>query len=299
MTRVVTFADEIKPSGESPWAYLGVVSVPVGELGQALGRLLEDRDTAGYPSEIGWGDIRGSGKRIGEKERLATSWLRRVAKEHELWRFSVMGIDTGKLRLSYFGEGKGEQLKNAYRRFYRSNLKLHVSAVHRGFDEVHVVKTYHDQEGRLERDEWFSWHPNAVVGTRKTVRFIEDEVCFVNSCHEKEEKHPKASHFVQLCDLLIGATRYAFEGVGRNDARDRAAAPLVPLLERLNCSKRCANVNSSYRYVGRATLTFFPKIELKEEEMDDTFARGRSGFFRDRRMAHVEKVQGQSALFGE
>lgn len=295
---VVTFADEIKPSQQSAWAYIGIVSVPLSSLKDALARLQSDRDEVGHQFEIGWSDIAKPGKNAlpGRREQLATKWLTRLVNEHDVWKFSVLGIDTSKLVMTRFGESKGDQIANSYRRFYRANLKLHVGHLHKHHEGVEIVKTYHDEEGRLENDDWFSWHPQAIVSAQETVVFKEPGVTFVNSCHEKEGKHKNASHFIQLCDLLLGATRYAFEDVGTNTARDRAAKPIIPLLERLNCSKRFRNPNSSFRHVGRCSLGFFPSRELEEHELDNEFARGQSTFFRDREMLQQKRFAKQERL---
>jgi hypothetical protein len=273
--------------------------VPKSELKKALLRLQADRDARGHQHEIGWADITKPGKNAkpGGKERLATLWLRRLVWEHDLWRFSVLGVDTSRLSMERFGERKGDQLANAYRRFYRSNLKLHVTTLHRGFDAVEIAKAYHDEEGRLEADDWFSWHPHAVIGSRDTVTFRDPSVCFVNSCHVKEQTHPKASHFVQLCDLLVGSMRYIFEANNRNAARDRVAKELIPLAERLNCSRECRNPNSRYQHHGRATLSFFPSRQLEEGELDNEFLRSGSTFFRDRPLRLSEQISGQESLF--
>lgn len=296
VAKVVLFGDEIKPGEHSPWAYLGIVSVPLERLSEALSRLQCDRDDIGYQHEISWSDISKPGKNASpkEKEQLATRWLKRAVEEHDVWRFSVLGLDTSKMVMSHFGDRPGEQMTNAYRRFFRANLKLHVSTLHKGIDGVHVMKTYHDEEGNLENDPYFAWHPQKVVGARETVVFKED-VRFVNSCHVKEKSHPKASHFVQLCDLIIGATRYAFEDIGSNLARDRAVAPLTPLLERMT-SPNSGNTNSRYQHVGRVNLGFFPSQVLQEHELDDSFARSQSTFYRCRPMVQVERVSGQGKL---
>jgi hypothetical protein len=300
IANVVTFADEIKPSHESTWAYHGIVSVSKEHLAEALNRLQADRDEIGHQFEIGWKLLEKPGKNAspGKKEQLATKWLSRLVQEDDVWRFSVLGIDTSKMVMTRFGVGKGDQIANAYRRFYRANLKHHVGQLHRSHEGVNVIKTYHDEEGRLEADDWFSHHPQRVLQAEKeTVCFLDSSVTFVNSCHRKETKHPKASHFVQLCDLLLGATRYVFEDVGSHLARDRVANQITPLLERLNSSQDYKNVNSKYKHVGRASLGFFPSHKLSEESLDDEFARGQSSFFRDRAMLQHRRVTGQESLF--
>ncbi len=219
-------------------------------------------------------------------------------QEVDVWRFSVLGIDTSKMVMTHFGVGKGAQIANAYRRFYRANLKHHVGQLHRSQEGVNVIKTYHDEEGRLEADDWFSHHPQKFLqAERESVRFVDTSVTFVNSCHRKEIKHPQASHFIQLCDLLLGATRYVFEDVGSHLARDRVVNQITPLLERLNSSQQYKNVNSKYKLVDRASLGFFPSRKLTEESLDNEFARGQSSFFRDREMLQYRRVTGQDSLF--
>lgn len=292
------FADEIKPSEESSWAYITVISIPWERVGDAITRLNCDRETAKYDHELKWRGIsdRKPNARKSQKEDLARAWLERLTHEHDLWRFSIVGFDTNRLVMSRFGEGKGEQLTNCYRRFYRSNLKRHISSLHRDQEEVVVERCYHDQEGRLEIDPWFSTHPIAVVGARESVTFKESQIRFVNSCHKKETSNSKASHFIQMADILGGATRYILEAVGRNNARDYIVEPLLPLLERLNDPKRAYNVNSSFKYVGRANISFFPSKELNEAELDDEFSRANSTFYIGRPLMLNKQKFGQSEM---
>lgn len=296
VAKVVLFGDEIKPCPDSHWAYLGIVSVPLGKLKEGLTGLQSDRDEVGYQHEIGWSDIKKPGKnsKPTEKERLIVKWLTRVVNEHDVWRFSVIGIDTSKMVMSRFGDKPGEQFTNAYRRFFRANLAHHVSTLHRGQDGVQVVKSYHDEEGNLEADPYFRWYPHKVVGAKATV-VVPDEIQFVNSCHNKEPKHKQACHFVQLCDVILGATRYVFEDYFPNEARDRAVKPLVPLFDRLSSGKS-GNVQSSYKHVGRIHLSFFPSKALEEHQLDDDFARAQSSFFQRRPMMQVIRTSGQMAL---
>ena len=297
--RVLTFADEIKPNPpHSHWAYLGIVSVAHENCNAAFERLWTDRQFVGYEFELGWSDIKPTGKKAkpSPKEELAVRWLDRLVNEHDFWRFSILGIDTERLNMSMFGDKRGDQIANAYRRFYRANLKNHVGQLHHEHEGVEIVKTYHDKEGRLEIDDWFSWHPQQVVAERSTVMFREGAVTYVDSCHKKEPTHKKASHFIQLCDVLIGATRYLFEDYAPNDARDRVVQHIHPLVTRLNSSNHFLNKNSRYKHVGRASMAFFPSRPLTESELTDPFARSRSTFFRDRQMLQQIRSSGQQGL---
>lgn len=280
--RIVLFADEIKPGEHSPWVYGCILCVAEDKLRDALGRLMADRDSCGYHQEIGWKDVRGDNLRPGAKEALATRWLTRVVTEPDVWRFAVFGVDTSKIRTEMFGTTPGEQIKNSYRRFFRATLKYMVRLSNADVQKVHIVKAYHDQEGNLESDGWFSWHALHSVGQQTDVVVECREVCFVNSCHAKELRHSKASHFIQLSDIIVGATRYIFEDVGSGRNRDRAAAPLIPLIERLTCPKRSHNRNSRYQHVGRVNVSFFPRTSVSARDWEDPIARAKSCFYSNR-----------------
>lgn len=259
---------------------------------EALERLLRDRKEHDHPKspsgDIGWSDL----SNMGAKAEIARAWLNRVANEHDLWRFTILGIDTSKLVMSAFGDRLHDQRLNIYKRFYRSCLAFHVSSLSRRYDSVEVAKCYHDTEGRLEQDDWFSWHaPARITNEKANVNFRCQEVTFVHSDHRREQANPSASHFIQLCDVLAGASRYVLEAHSCNEARDYACAPYTPLMERINCPKRCLNVNSSYKHVGRASVSYFPSRQLEEHELDDPFQRGLSSFYQGRPLALLQREQ--------
>ncbi|KXK20876.1 MAG: hypothetical protein UZ18_ATM001000313 [Armatimonadetes bacterium OLB18] len=295
VAQIVTFADEIKPSDQSPWAYMGIVSVPKSQLTTALSKLMEAREAEQYHHELSWSDI---DKRAKTKSNVAQRWLHTLTHDSDLWQFSILAVDSSKLCQDWFGTGKGEQAKNAYRRFYRANLAHHVGMAHRSHDEVHLSKCFHDCEGNLEADELFDTYPLERVKERLlTVKCIEKRVRFVNSDHAKEPVHPKASHFIQLCDVLMGAVRFVHEEIGSNPCRREAVKPIVPLVERLNDPKRHRNVNSRFAHVGRASLGFFPSRALNAEELEDPLARANSTIFRDRPLKLLTRSAGQEVLF--
>lgn len=278
---------------DKPWAYVAIVSVPADRCKEALDRLLQDRAKHDHPKspcgEIGWSDL----AKMGARSNIARDWLHRVTNEHDLWRFSILGIDTSQLVMTAFGEGLGHQRFNVYKRFYRSCLAYHVASLSRRHDSVEVVRCYHDTEGRLEQDDWFKWHAQARITNEKAnVNFGCREVTFVHSDHRREQKNPLASHFIQLCDVLAGASRYLLEGHSPTEARDFACQPFVPLLQRINCPKDSRNVNSSYKHVGRASISYFPSRPLDEHELDDPFARGLSTFYKGRKLMFLERDQG-------
>ncbi len=255
---------------------------------------MADREEFGLHTEIGWTDIKTAGS---ARAKLASAWLGRLVNEHDLWRFTVLGIDTEQLVKSAFGEGKGNQLTNIHKRFYRSCLAYHIASLSRQNDSVRVHRCYHDREGKLEMDEWFRWHAQHRISIEKAnVSFGCSEVIFVDSDHKKEAACSQASHFIQLCDILLGATMYGLEAHNPRPGRDLAFESFRPLLERINCPKQSRNINSSYKHVGRASVSYFPERPLTEEELNDPFLRAQSTFYKGRRLKLLEERAGQEGM---
>lgn len=292
---LLTFADEVKVSNESNWIYLGLVSLRKEHLQQAYAGLIADRRTAGYDNEIGWSDIRKSSK---EKANLARLWIERLVSDHTIWNFSVIGIDGSKLALDAFGSGKGNQLSTSYRRFYRTNLYTHLLRAYGDADEINVEATFHDREGRLEADEWFSWHPQHIVSLDSRISFTQPGCYFVDSCHVKEPevRFKPISHFIQLADIVAGVTRYAFEDVGSNPSRDTVAKPILPMFERLSNKNLVNNPTGRYQHHRRASVSFFPSTGVTFEDLDNPLERGQSLFFIERTPLLKQRLDGQASL---
>lgn len=299
VSQIVTFADEIKADTLSEWAYLTILSVPARRAKEAHERLLQDRADVGYEHELKWRKLKRTEKdhKPSHPERLARRWLERVVNEHDMWSFTVLGIDTRTLCLSAFGERPVEQRTNYYRRFYRSALHYHTSCLSRKADRLEVLRCYHDTEGNLEEDVWFDWHPQArIAAANDKVEFKAERLTFVDSDHAKEEKHAHASQFVQLCDVLGASVRYLHEAHGINESRDNVSRAMLELVRRLNCSKESRNKNSSYKHVGRASLSYFPKRALTVDELEEPFLRAQSTFYKDRELRLLTKQSKQGGF---
>jgi hypothetical protein len=110
---------------------------------------------------------------------------------------------------------------------------------------------------------------------------------------------PIESNFIQLIDVIIGATRVCMEaGTGRQYPR-ALAEQWLPLIERLTDPSRRWNRNSSYGYVGRCNLSFFPKVWLSALQLAEDEERARSSFYQWRRPALREVVGPRQGVLWE
>jgi hypothetical protein len=292
---VTVFVDEVKPTPDVPWAYLVAVSLPTAKLERELGALGHARTRIGYERELKFSAITTKG----EKSRLGEAWIERVVDAADAWHFGVVGMDMSALAKGAFGSCRGDQIANVHRRFLRSVLSYHLQYAHLCHTTVVVDSVYHDNEGRLEADPWFSWHAiDKISSTVEGIAFAQQELQFVDSDHNKEKRYPAASHFIQVADLIVGATRYAFD-IARPHRRPGASdvvRKLLPVLERINDNARRQNINSSYRHVHRCHLGFFPSKALSLDELEDPCERALSRFYVGRQLKFAQSISGQLAL---
>ena len=305
---VVLFVDEIKPDAtKSPWCYLGLVSVPMSNWDYLYRKLKASRDSTGFQREIKFHKIK---RARNERSRCVYSWLPLLIEKDHGVRWSVVGINTSMLQLERFGDFKSEQQVSLQRRFLRATVRHHLKTCYRTQGkQVHVVRFFHDTEGRLEADPYFQWHAiNWLQTHEQGISFAEANIRFIHSDHEKETKFKRASHAVQLCDVLIGAIQHAhldtqlihhpnWDVTKRKfPERDRLAELFHPLLAPMLDPKKAQNVNSRYGYVGRCNLAFFPSRALSAAEFEDPFTRAQSTFYRAEPLKGLERNRLQLRL---
>jgi hypothetical protein len=109
---------------------------------------------------------------------------------------------------------------------------------------------------------------------------------FLDSDHEVSQSY-RDSNFVQLIDVLLGATRDCLDATTIKRHRIRVAEHWLPLMERLTDDARRRNRRSSYGYVGRCNVSFFPAPGSPAARASDFYVG------RPLRLAHLE----QGSLF--
>ena len=236
---VKIFVDEIRPAknarGES-WLYIGLLVVPTLFQGKALRQLQQDRDAVGYDGEIHFTELKNYSyaHEHFEKTLLARRWLQRVLDDDGwTYHFSLLGIDTARLDRDNFGRSKRVSRKAIYNRFFRSALLWSLGYFFAN-RPVEVRRLAHDMT-EFQKDPWFRTAiANRLDDAKQPYELLEHRTQFVNSNHRQEPMYPKDSHFIQLCDLLLGAFTQVLDNRSRRkDGCNELAAAVYPLLQQL------------------------------------------------------------------
>lgn len=288
------YADEVKPAGGHPWLYIGMLAVPEELHAYALDALERARSDAGYDGELHFTHLSQR-----PKIELAKAWVQLVLYDtRKCFHFHIFGIDLSKLRKEAFGYSGREQDRRIYNRFFRSTTAY----VLKGFflsdprvRSVRVTGIFHDRS-EMEQDDLFDWHLVwRLEQDEPEIVFESDRVHFIDSDHRKEQAFPSESHFIQLIDILLGATRECLDYTSKKRGHVEVARVVLPLLERLTDPKRVSNPNSRYRYHHRCSVSFFPSIRLPLDELR-TIKRARSRIYIERSLRIIQDHPGQQSL---
>lgn len=299
--KLYLYADEIKRSqnriGES-WMYLGLLIVNEDNKKQLFDYLMQARKEANYYGELHFGEIRKSSNKS-EKTLLGKKWSEIVLSENKerIVNFHVLGLNLSNLQYQSFGEEKKERARNIYNRFFRSITKGCLKYYFPGYKRIFVNTLFHDRN-ELENDELFDWHTIwRIEMEEENISFDDRNICFVDSDHQKEKNFPTESHFIQLTDLILGATSQCLDCGNNRVGCIEIGKLFLPLVERLNDQNRVNNPNSRYSYYRKCCLSFFPKGSLTLEQLANNFTKLRSGFYRNRLIILKEKLNCQRKLF--
>lgn len=300
--RVRLYADEIlgqKNSLGEKWMYIGVLAIPEYRYSTALHLLHEARQQAGYFDELHFIKLRNYSYAYAHnaKTLLAKRWVRHFLDDDEkIFHFYLLGLNLTRLHGSSFGPSR-EQDENMYNRFFRSAIHYVLKAFFGQPSSVVVSHLFHDK-GQMVHHNYFDWHTIWRLGqTMSNVRFESANISFIDSDHNKEPHWSDDSHFIQLCDILLGGFTHCLDDRNKKDGCCEIASDLLPLAERLTDSKKFRNPNSRYHYLNRVHLSFFPSRGLTAEELQDPLSRARSSFYSTRPLLFKERASGQLSLW--
>ncbi len=296
------YIDEIKPyrnrAGQQ-WMYIGVLAIPATRYADALAALNADRARTGYAHELHFTNLRNySYAHVhNEKTLLAKHWADRVmGDDRKIFHFHLLGINLDNLQNAAFGNIGRDQRRSIYNRFFRTAIAGTIKYFF-GSSGVQVTDVFHDRENQLEQDILFDWHAIwRIDQAEPDIGFVPDRVEFIDSDHETEQQHPDDSHFIQLCDLLMGGFTQCLDARNKKDGCNEIAEQLLPLAERLTDPRRKKNPNSRYHHYRRTSMSFFPSRRLTYEELQDASLRTTSGFYCNRRLLIQECASGQLSL---
>ena len=297
------YVDEIKKlknlSNEF-WMYIGLLLIEAENKPQNLKYLLKQREKLGYYDELHFRDLTNYSYAniYSEKTKLAKSWIELVLSVYKPRNicFHILGLNLDNLEYRAFGR-RQERMRNIYNRFFRSTILYCLKSYFGKYKNIVVKQIFHDK-GNLDKDELFDWHTIWRIETEEEkISFSDENIRFIDSDHNKENDFPEESHFIQLTDLVLGATSQCLDATNNRDGCNEIAQIFLPLVDRLNDERRVNNPQSRYDYFRKCGLSFFPKRRLTLDQLEDRWERVRSGFYRNREIILKEKLSGQRNIF--
>jgi hypothetical protein len=290
--RVCLYVDESKAQKNADghhWMYIIVLCIPASNIQEALECLLQIKSSRSVDGEMHF-------SRIGraDKKECAKGWLDLVAyDEKKMFHFYILGIDMDNLHQEAFGYSR-ERKRNIYNRFFRTSLAGSLRYFFGKYSNIYVSNVFHDRS-ELENDRYFDWHAIwRLEETYNNIKFSNDRIEFIDSDHRKETLHPEHSHFIQLADIVLGATRQQLDFTSEKKYKMEIAEHFRGFLESIMSGRNKRN----YDYYRRCNISFFPKGTMKITELEDILNTGGSisGFYNTRECLQALRI-GQTQLF--
>lgn len=303
--RLKLFCDE-SCSPQEGWLYLGILLVPESMEAFLLQDLLNKR--CNRPRTGNWGEcnplckfhernnveihFKEIGYRNKNKYYLSSRWTDYFLQEVDKVFLYILGINLNKLDRSYFGDDSIED--TIYNRFFRTAiLKASKSFFSKyEYNEIIITEIIHDESSSKESHYYFNWHPIFFINLNDPrVKIVAPEIRFLDSDHRKPRGHRIYSHFLQFTDLVLGCTRNCLDYTSSNELKRELSIKALELIERLINAP--GNINSSYKYVNRIKIDFFPKHDLRQFNNYDLQQLKRwDSFYTKRELAIQHREQG-------
>jgi len=173
------------------------------------------------------------------------------------------------MKLGLFGDDTDRDL-TIYNRFYRTALKSGLSYFFNCYKKISITKIYHDR-GSQELHKLFPWHSIKKINIDSgKVKIEEDEIVFIDSDHRISGR--KESHFIQLADLILGATHTCLHNPSEKDQKKEIALAFMPALKTILDRKRSQKgdyMEGSYyksNYYRTQQVSFFPNKKMDVDE---------------------------------
>ncbi|MCQ1537037.1 hypothetical protein FTO70_15435 [Methanosarcina sp. KYL-1] len=287
------YSDEIfssvDPFDNTKWMYLGALFVPKDCKEDVLTNLKdlrciknhhwnvsdsccpdrckfhEDNDT-----EIHFKEIHRSSARY----MIAKNWINFINREacqkhRKMLYFNILGINLSNIDYREFGSGGKIEL-NIYNRFYRTVLMSGLNYFFKDYSNIVVNSIFHDR-GSQEYHDFFPWHP--IQQTEFAIDKLSincDEIKFIDSDHR--ESKSDESQFIQLIDLILGATFSTIHNSSNNSRKKEVCELFKPTLRKLLDRKKSQKgqmIGNYYKsnYYRTYQISFFPKDKMTPEEV--------------------------------
>lgn len=158
-------------------------------------------------------------------------------------------------------------------------LQKSVKSYFSSCNNVVIDKIFHDK-GDIAEYEIFPWHTIYRLGVEDDkLRFRCRELEFIDSNHHISEVLD--SHLIQYIDLLLGLTYNCLHASATHDKVRELTLRISEVVHRLINAP--SNVRSSYKYVNRLCVDFFPKYCIgTEHDLISRYLRLDSFYKKDR-----------------
>lgn len=217
--------------------------------------------------EIHHTELRSSRSSKSQKD-ISKKWINCLIENNKEKRdeiyFHLLFIDLDTLEIDNFGTEKIHE--NIYNRFFRTAITYGTKAFF-GSKKVIIKKVYHDK-GNMELHEYFPYLNLVKLDNELDIKItVEDtDITFIDSDHRNylctNNELVEASQLIQFTDLLIGSITQNIYNLSDDVLKKEIAMLLRPLVERL--LRAPYNPNSSYNYLGRQHISFFPRYFIED-----------------------------------
>lgn len=220
---------------------------------------------------------------------LGERWVSLLLTDSVYTRFHVLGIDISKLNLDVF-ESKSGNTDSIYNRFFRSAVNYAVKSLLKGTDKIQITGIYHDNNPSVEGHKYFPWHVATKLNEENNILCSFEHIVFLDSNHSKSQS--AYSNFIQYIDLILGCVKETLEAESPSESNDKQkiVAKALPFVERVITEPY--NRNSQYKYLGRCSISFFPKEKIEKlEELYGDKAKFVNNFYKTRPIKFAQKKQ--------
>ncbi|MCD6227188.1 hypothetical protein J7J90_01720 [Candidatus Micrarchaeota archaeon] len=207
-------------------------------------------------------DIRSS-RASNSLKTISKDWIKFFIEQNKInqtIKFNMLFIELDKMDISKFGTSKIHE--NIYNRFFRTTIHYGVKSFFNN-SKILVKNVYHDK-GSMEKHKYFPYLNLHKLSDeiQRQIQFENKEIIFVDSDHKKYSSSKdinlyKASNIIQFVDLLLGLTSQCLFYLSDDPLKKEHASLIYPLVDRL--IKKPRNYNSSWYYVNKQNISFFPK----------------------------------------
>jgi hypothetical protein len=228
--------------------------------------------------KIHWADIRSA-----DAKNVCKRWFEYILTPKESYKqfYSyILGINSSLLNMDEFNSKQA--FNSTYNRFFRTAVTYALKKFFSG--KSIVVKNIFHEEGQQEWCNYFPWHSVfKIAKEQSSISFECDKIIFLPKDHKLDNR----SNIIQLCDVFLWVCTSIIHGIeesNRSEYRKELVDMMLPLVQRV--MENPNNPGSSYKYINRIGIGFFPKKSTKIWDIE----RLQNQFYTERKMFYKEQM---------